>query len=291
MLKNNENNNKNKNIQKAKTKTNNILVNKKKFGPEGYFGSLSKKFFFQYSLVPEESILCDIKINNSIKCFFTTLKTYQKEISSKYFEEIKEKINNDYDTENNDKIYLLLYLDIKDDYIKFSSKEIIENLKFMTQNQNIDNYLELQKNNSKEKEKDEIDKKLEKNEKDIIDINEFCILNNIKLIISTNIEECIQCIYQLTTLKINIKSLQNPKDNVINNDTVIDILCKIEGINKTDAMILLNYYKSIKNICIATENNEKCNELNILPLNYFNEIDDKKKKAIYDVFHFPFKKI
>ena len=291
MLKNNENNNKNKNIQKAKTKTNNILVNKKKFGPEGYFGSLSKKFFFQYSLVPEESILCDIKINNSIKCFFTTLKTYQKEISSKYYDEIKEKINNDYDTENNDKIYLLLYLDIKDDYIKFSSKEIIENLKFMTQSQNIDNYLELQKINSKEKEKDEIDKKLEKNEKDIIDINEFCILNNIKLIISTNIEECIQCIYQLTTLKINIKSLQNPKDNVINNDTVIDILCKIEGINKTDAMILLNYYKSIKNICIATENNEKCNELNILPLNYFNEIDDKKKKAIYDVFHFPFKKI
>ena len=291
MLKNHSNNNKNKNIQKTKTKTNNILVNKKKFGPEGYFGSLSKKFFFQYSLVPEESILCDIKINNSIKCFFTTLKTFQKEISSKYFEEIKEKINNDYETDNNDKNYLLLYLDIKDDYIKYSSKEIIENLKFMTQNQNIDNYLELQKNNSKEKEKDEIDKKLEKNEKDIIDINEFCILNNIKLIISTNIEECIQCIYQLTTLKINIKSLQSPKDNVINNDTVIEILCKIEGINKTDAMILLNYYKSIKNICIATENNEKCNELNILPLNYFTEIDDKKKKAIYDVFHFPFKKI
>ena len=62
MLKNNENNNKNKNIQKAKTKTNNILVNKKKFGPEGYFGSLSKNFFFQYSLVPEENILCDIKM-------------------------------------------------------------------------------------------------------------------------------------------------------------------------------------------------------------------------------------
>ena len=289
MLKNNEIYNKNKNIQKAKTKTNNILVNKKKFGPEGYFGSLSKKFFFQYSLVPEESIFCDIKINNSIKCFFTTLKTYQKELNSKYFEEIKEKLNNDYDTENNDKIYLLLYLDIKDDYIKYSTKEIIENLKFITQNQKIDNYKELQKNNSKEK--DEIDKKLEKNEKDLIDINEFCILNNIKLIISTNIEECIQCIYQLTTLKINIKSLQNPKDNIINNDTVIDILCKIEGINKTEAMILLNYYKSIKNICIATENNEKCNELNILPLNYFNEIDDKKKKAIYDVFHFPFKKI
>ena len=189
----------------------------------------------------------------------------------------------------NDKIYLLFYLDIKDDYIKYSSKEIIENLKFMTQNQNIDNYLELQKDDFKEE--DEIDKKLEKNEKDLIDINEFCILNNIKLILSTNIEECIQCIYQLTTLKINIKSLQNPKDNIINNDTVIDILCKIEGINKTDAMILLNYYKSIKNICIATENNEKCNELNILPLNYFTEIDDKKKKAIYDVFHFPFKKI
>ena len=130
MLKNHSNNNKNKNIQKTKTKTNNILVNKKKFGPEGYFGSLSKKFFFQYSLVPEESILCDIKINNSIKCFFTTLKTFQKEISSKYFEEIKEKINNDYETDNNDKNYLLLYLDIKDDYIKYSSKEIIENLKF-----------------------------------------------------------------------------------------------------------------------------------------------------------------
>ena len=137
---------------------------------------------------------------------------------------------------------------------------------------------------------DEIDTKIEKNEKDLIDINEFCILNNIKLIISTNFDECVQCIYQLTTLKINIKSLQNPKDNKINNDTIIDILCKIEGINKNDAVILLNYYKSIKNICIATENNDLCNELNILPLEHFTEIDEKKKKAIYDVFHSPFKK-
>ena len=54
-------NNKNKGVQKAKP--NNILVNKKKFGPDGYFGNLTKKFFFQYSLVPEENILCDIKRN------------------------------------------------------------------------------------------------------------------------------------------------------------------------------------------------------------------------------------
>ncbi len=284
MSKNCANNKKNKNAQK----TNNILVNKKKFGPEGYFGNLTKKFFFQYSLVSEESILCDIKINNSIKCFFTTLKTYQKEINSKYFEEIKQKLINDYSSsQNNNKIYLLLYLDIKDDYIKFSSKEIIENLQFMTQKEKEkENYI-----NKNDSQKEDIEKKLEKNEKDIIDINEFCILNNIKLIISTNFEECVQCIYQLTTLKINIKSLQNPKDNIINNDTVIDVLCKIDGINKNDAVILLNYYKSIKNICIATENNELCAELNILPLSHFSEIDDKKKKNIYDVFHFPFKKI
>ena len=284
MSKNCANNKKNKNEQK----TNNILVNKKKFGPEGYFGNLTKKFFFQYSLVSEESILCDIKINNSIKCFFTTLKTYQKEINSKYFEEIKQKLINDYSSsQNNNKIYLLLYLDIKDDYIKFSSKEIIENLQFMTQKEKEkENYI-----NKNDSQKEDIEKKLEKNEKDIIDINEFCILNNIKLIISTNFEECVQCIYQLTTLKINIKSLQNPKDNIINNDTVIDVLCKIDGINKNDAVILLNYYKSIKNICIATENNELCAELNILPLSHFSEIDDKKKKNIYDVFHFPFKKI
>lgn len=284
-----KNNNKNNNKNIPKNKTNNILVNKKKFGPDGYFGSLTKKFFFQYSLIPEENILCDIKINNSIKCFFTTLKTYQKEeVGLKYFEEIKEKIKNDYETENNDKIYLLLYLDIKDDYIKYASKEIIENLKFMTPTENYEYFPE---SNNKEVKTDEINKKLEKNEKDLIDINEFCILNNIKLILSTNFEECVQCIYQLTTLKINIKSLQNPKDNKIDNDTVIDILCKIEGINKNDAVILLNYYKSIKNICIATENNDLCTELNILPLEHFTEIDEKKKKAIYDVFHFPFKKI
>ena len=280
---------KKKNIQKSKTKTNNILVNKKKFGPDGYFGSLTKKFFFQYSLVPEENILCDIKINNSIKCFFTTLKTYQKEeIGSKFYEDIKEKINKDYETENNDKIYLLLYLDIKDDYIKYSTKEIIEKLKYMIPSENIENTLYLENKDIKKEEKNT---KLEKNEKDLIDINEFCILNNIKLILSTNFEECVQCIYQLTTLKINIKSLQNPKDSIINNDTVIDILCKIEGINKNDAVILLNYYKSIKNICIATENNDLCTELNLLPLEHFTEIDEKKKKAIYDVFHFPFKKI
>ena len=282
-----ENKNKNnKNIKKAKT--NNILINKKKFGPEGYFGSLTKKFFFQYSLAPEENILCDIKINNSIKCFFTTLKTYQKEIGSKYFEDIKEKIKNDFESEDYDKIYLLLYLDIKDDYIKYSYKELENNLKYMIPNKQFEN------NNNEEMPIDkaeEIDKKLEKNEKDLIDINEFCILNNIKLIVSTNFEECVQCIYQLTTLKINIKSLQNPKENKVNNDTIIDVLCKIEGINKTDALILLSYYKSIKNICIATENNNLCNELNILPLEHFNEIDEKKKKAIYDVFHFPFKKI
>ena len=239
-----ENKNKNnKNIKKAKT--NNILINKKKFGPEGYFGSLTKKFFFQYSLVPEENILCDIKINNSIKCFFTTLKTYQKEIGSKYFEDIKEKIKNDFESEDYDKIYLLLYLDIKDDYIKYSYKELENNLKYTIPNKQFEN------NNNEEMPIDkaeEIDKKLEKNEKDLIDINEFCILNNIKLIVSTNFEECVQCIYQLTTLKINIKSLQNPKENKVNNDTIIDVLCKIEGINKTDAVILLNYYKSIKNI-------------------------------------------
>ena len=91
-------------------------------------------------------------------------------------------------------------------------------------------------------------------------------------------------------MKINIKSLQNPKDNIINNDTVIDILCKIDTINKNDATILLSYYKSIKNICIATENNDLCKELNILPLEHFNEIDERKKKALYDVFHFNLKK-
>lgn len=281
-----ENNNKNKNLKK--NQTNNILVNKKKFGPDGYFGSLTKKFFFQYSLVPEENILCDIKINNSIKCFFTTLKTYQKDINAKYFEEIKEKLNKDYEQENNGKVYLLLYLDVKDDYIKYSSKEIIENLKYITHKDINDNCFELKKNTEKE---EEIEKKLEKNEKDLIDINEFCILSNIKLILSTNFDECVQCIYQLTTLKINIKSLQSPRENRINNDTIIDLLCKIEGINKTDAVILLSYYKSIKNISIATENNELCTELNILPLEYFPDIDEKKKKAIYDVFHFPFKKI
>ena len=279
----NKNKNNNKNIQKVKT--NNILVNKKKFGPDGYFGSLTKKFFFQYSFVPEENILCDIKINNSIKCFFTTLKTYQKDLGTKFLEDIKTKINNDFETDNYDKIYLLLYLDIKDDYIKYSSKQIIENLKYMIPNYNLEDIEDIPIAKS-----EEIDKKLEKNEKDLIDINEFCILNNIKLIISTNFEECVQCIYQLTTLKINIKSLQNPKDNKINNDTIIDILCKIEGINKNDAVILLNYYKSIKNICIATENNNLCNELNILPLEHFPEIDERKKKAIYDVFHSPFKK-
>ena len=281
-----ENNNKNKNLKK--NQTNNILVNKKKFGPDGYFGSLTKKFFFQYSLVPEENILCDIKINNSIKCFFTTLKTYQKDINAKYFEEIKEKLNKDYEQENNGKVYLLLYLDVKDDYIKYSSKEIIENLKYITHKDINDNCFELKKNTETE---EEIEKKLEKNEKDLIDINEFCILSNIKLILSTNFDECVQCIYQLTTLKINIKSLQSPRENRINNDTIIDLLCKIEGINKTDAVILLSYYKSIKNISIATENNELCTELNILPLEHFPDIDEKKKKAIFDVFHFPFKKI
>ena len=280
-------NNKNKKNQKAQI--NNILINKKKFGPEGYFNSLTKKFFFQYSLVPEENILCDFKINNSIKCFFTTLKTFQKEEQgSKYLEEIVDKIQKDYTTENNDKIYLLLYLDTKEDYTKYSNKKILENIQFMVPN--ISNQEIEQINEIINEDNDSLNTKLEKNEKDLLDINEFCVLNNIKLILSTNFEECVQCIYQLTTLKINIKSLQNPKDNIINNDTVIDILCKIDTINKNDATVLLNYYKSIKNICIATENNELCKELNILPLEHFNEIDERKKKALYDVFHFNLKK-
>ena len=283
MSKNFENN------KKKKNQINNILINKKKFGPEGYFNSLTKKFFFQYSLVPEENILCDFKINNSIKCFFTTLKTYQKEEqSSKYLEEIIDKLQKDYTTENNDKIYLLLYLDTKEDYTKYSNKKILENLQYMVPN--IDNQEIEQINEIINEDKESLNIKLERNEKDLLDINEFCVLNNIKLILSTNFEECVQCIYQLTTLKINIKSLQNPKDNIINNDTVIDILCKIDTINKNDATALLNYYKSIKNICIATENNDLCKELNILPLEHFNEIDERKKKALYDVFHFNLKK-
>ena len=286
MSKNFENNIKKKN---QKAQINNILINKKKFGPEGYFNSLTKKFFFQYSLVPEENILCDFKINNSIKCFFTTLKTFQKEEQgSKYLEEIVDKIQKDYTTENNDKIYLLLYLDTKEDYTKYSNKKILENIQFMVPN--ISNQEIEQINEIINEDKDSLNTKLEKNEKDLLDINEFCVLNNIKLILSTNFEECVQCIYQLTTLKINIKSLQNPKDNIINNDTVIDILCKIDTINKNDATVLLNYYKSIKNICIATENNDLCKELNILPLEHFNEIDERKKKALYDVFHFNLKK-
>ena len=286
MSKNFENNIKKKN---QKAQINNILINKKKFGPEGYFNSLTKKFFFQYSLVPEENILCDFKINNSIKCFFTTLKTFQKEEQgSKYLEEIVDKIQKDYTTENNDKIYLLLYLDTKEDYTKYSNKKILENIQFMVPN--ISNQEIEQINEVINEDKDSLNTKLEKNEKDLLDINEFCVLNNIKLILSTNFEECVQCIYQLTTLKINIKSLQNPKDNIINNDTVIDILCKIDTINKNDATILLSYYKSIKNICIATENNDLCKELNILPLEHFNEIDERKKKALYDVFHFNLKK-
>ena len=283
MSKNFENN------KKKKNQINNILINKKKFGPEGYFNSLTKKFFFQYSLVPEENILCDFKINNSIKCFFTTLKTYQKEEqSSKYLEEIIDKLQKDYTTENNDKIYLLLYLDTKEDYTKYSNKKILENLQYMVPN--INNQEIEQINEIINEDKESLNIKLERNEKDLLDINEFCVLNNIKLILSTNFEECVQCIYQLTTLKINIKSLQNPKDNIINNDTVIDILCKIDTINKNDATALLNYYKSIKNICIATENNDLCKELNILPLEHFNEIDERKKKALYDVFHFNLKK-
>ena len=286
MTKNFENNKKKKN---QKTQINNILINKKKFGPEGYFNSLIKKFFFQYSLVPEDNILCDFKINNSIKCFFTTLKTYQKEEQgSKYLEEIIDKLQKDYGTENNDKIYLLLYLDTKEEYIKYSNKKILENLQYMVPN--INNQEIEQINEALKEDKDSLNTKLEKNEKDLLDINEFCVLNNIKLILSTNFEECVQCIYQLTTLKINIKSLQNPKDNIINNDTVIDILCKIDTINKNDAITLLNYYKSIKNICIATENNDLCKELNILPLEHFNEIDERKKKALYEVFHFSLKK-
>ena len=286
MSKNFENNKKKKN---QKTQINNILINKKKFGPEGYFNSLIKKFFFQYSLVPEDNILCDFKINNSIKCFFTTLKTYQKEEQgSKYLEEIIDKLQKDYTMENNDKIYLLLYLDTKEEYIKYSNKKILENLQYMVPN--INNQEIEQINEALKEDKDSLNTKLEKNEKDLLDINEFCVLNNIKLILSTNFEECVQCIYQLTTLKINIKSLQNPKDNIINNDTVIDILCKIDTINKNDAITLLNYYKSIKNICIATENNDLCKELNILPLEHFNEIDERKKKALYEVFHFSLKK-
>ena len=286
MSKNFENNIKKKN---QKAQINNILINKKKFGPEGYFNSLTKKFFFQYSLVPEENILCDFKINNSIKCFFTTLKTFQKEEQgSKYLEEIVDKIQKDYTTENNDKIYLLLYLDTKEDYTKYSNKKILENIQFMVPN--ISNQEIEQINEVINEDNDSLNTKLEKNEKDLLDINEFCVLNNIKLILSTNFEECVQCIYQLTTLKINIKSLQNPKDNIINNDTIIDILCKIDTINKNDATVLLSYYKSIKNICIATENNDLCKELNILPLEHFNEIDERKKKALYDVFHFNLKK-
>ena len=279
-------NRKKKNNQKPLI--NNILINKKKFGPEGYFNSLTKKFFFQYSLVPEENILCDFKINNSIKCFFTTLKTYQKEeLGLKYFEEIKDNLHKDFTNENNEKVYLLIYLDTKDEYIQYSSKEIIENLKYMVPNTNINQTNEQSTiiNNL-----NIINEKLEKNEKDLLDINEFCVLNNIKLILSTNFEECVQCIYQLTTLKINIKSLQNPKDNIINNDTIVDILCKIETINKNDAIALLSYYKTIKNICIASENNDLCKELNILPLEHFSEIDERKKKAIYDVFHYNLKK-
>ena len=285
MAKNLENKKKKNN---QKNQVNNILINRKKFGPEGYFNSLSKKFFFQYSLVPEENILCDFKINNSIKCFFTTLKTYQKEEQgSKYLEEIMENLQKDYTITNNEKVYLLLYLDTKEEYIKYASKEILEKLKYIVPNIT----------NEKIKEENQINdselinkKKLDQNEKDLLEINEFCVLNNIKLILSTNFEECVQCVYQLTTLKINIKSLQNPKDNIINNETVVDILCKIDTINKNDAIILLGYYKTIKNICIATENNELCKELNILPLEHFNEIDERKKKALYDVFHFGFKK-
>ena len=163
----------------------------------------------------------------------------------------------------------------------------MENLKYMVPNLSENKIEEDNINNDLEKINEE---KLEKNENDLLEINEFCVLNNIKLIVSTNFEECVQCIYQLTTLKINIKSMQNPKDNIINNETIIDILCKIEYINKNDAMTLLRYYKTINNICIATENNDLCKELNILPLEHFNEIDERKKKAIFDVFHFNLKK-
>lgn len=285
MSKNYENKKKKNN---KKPQINNILINKKKFGPEGYFNSLTKKFFFQYSLFPEDNILCDFKINNSIKCFFTTLKTYQKEDQgSKYLEEIKDKLQKDYTIENTEKIYLLLYLDTKEDYIKYASKEMIENLKYIIPTTNTNGIFE---GENKTDILDTNKEKLEKNEKDLLDINEFCILNNIRFILGTNFEECVQCIYQLTTLKINIKSLQNPKDDIINNETVIDILCKIENINKNDAIALLSYYKSIKNICIATENNELCKELNILPLEHFTEIDERKKKSLYDVFHYSLKK-
>ena len=132
MAKNLENKKKKNN---QKNQINNILINRKKFGPEGYYNSLFKKFFFQYSLVPEENILCDFKINNSIKCFFTTLKTYQKEEQgSKYLEEIMENLQKDYTITNNEKVYLLLYLDTKEEYIKYASKEILEKLKYIVPN-------------------------------------------------------------------------------------------------------------------------------------------------------------
>lgn len=255
---------KNQKNNSQKSESNNIILNKNKFGEGGYFNSITKIFKFEYSMVPEEKINCDIKINNILNCYFTTIHTFQKHEKT-FLDEIKQKIK--MNEENGSINFLFLYLDFKDDYLNNTIKKIIENISLI----------------KGEKIVFDDNEKLKIIEKSLINLNIFCVLNKIRLICNVTLDEFNRSILTLTTLKKIVNNTKNNRKDELNNDFLIELLCKVDGFNKNDAIALLSYYKSIKNICISLKEVAD-NDFKYVMMKDFKGIDDNKKKMLYETF-------
>jgi hypothetical protein len=224
-----------------------------------------KEFFFAYN--QDSTLMCDFEVSEKFACFFLSMKYH--EIYPTYIEERLTKF--DISSQKRDIKFLFCLLDINDNKSDPSNYQSLIKSKSLQNNLNIIlhdfSHLNLIDNHEDKPE----DKEVSRIEKILTDLNMICLTRNSGLILCYSGYDIAQFIYSLSQSE-NSSYVEDKIKSMNIEEDVIEALCMIEKINKTDAGNLIKYFKDIRTI--LTSSSQLLSLVNGMNVNKIKSIED-----------------
>jgi hypothetical protein len=204
-----------------------------------------KDFFFAYN--QDSTLICDFEVSEKFACFFLSMKYH--EIYPTYIEERLTKF--EHSTHKRDQKFLFCLVDINDKNSDINSIQNLAQNKMLQTNLNIILHDFTNLNLIDYREELVVDKEASKIEKILTDLNMICLARNSGLVLCYSGYDIAQFIYSLSQSE-NSSFVEDKIKSMNLEEDIIESLCMIEKINKTDAGNLIKYFKDIRTVLTSS---------------------------------------
>jgi DNA excision repair protein ERCC-1 len=122
---------------------------------------------------------------------------------------------------------------------------------------------------------------IEDNASTLLALNKLCVINNMTLILAWSNEEAARYLETFKAYESKDASSIQRREQTNFSDQVVDVLCAVRSVNKTDSAQLMSQFGTLRGLMAAP-----MDELSLCP-----GIGEKKVRRLYEAFHKPFSSV